>query len=86
MINFSDGYGGSENINLNKKALKKIIEKILEEDPYPESSSHAGLHPEHIKEIVNYLMFVDDNESIQISIDKELDGYHLALTIDRKNK
>jgi|TARA_B110000495_G_C22559169_1_gene337549 hypothetical protein len=86
MINFADGYGGDDYVNLNKKAIKKIIQKILEEDPYPESSSHGGLNPEHIRDIVDYLMYVDNYESIQISIDKELDGYHLALTIDRKNK
>ena len=54
----------------------------------PQSSSKMSkselLSPASLIEIIKYLMFTEDNDSIQVIIDKELDGYHLALTVDKK--
>ena len=87
MINFADGYGNSEDIlSINPKKLKKLIKSILNKDPYSEGSTHGGLSPTVIQEIINYLMYAENNQTIYLKIDKDIDEYHLNLTIGKKKK
>jgi hypothetical protein len=85
MISFSRGRSPSEEgVSISPKQLEALVKAIAGSDPYYAGSYHAGLPPDAITEIIKHLMFVDKNESVQIIIDKEVDGYHLALTIDKK--
>ena len=86
MISFADGSEGGHNIKLSKSQIKKLVDAVMETNPFGEGSRHGGLHPDHIKEIVNHIMFVENNSSVYIIVDKESDGFHLSLTIDRKEK
>ena len=58
----------------------------MKKNPYCTGSFHGGLGLTQIKEIINYLMFVEKNDTIRICIDKEYDQYHLSLTIESKYK
>ena len=57
----------------------------MTKNPYSIGSLHGGLGTSNIKEIINYLMYTENNDSIQITINKELDEYHLSITIDNKS-
>ena len=84
MICFKRGHTPEDDFELSDKHLEALVKAISGADPYYSGSHHGGLHPDAITEIIKHLMFVDKNESIQIIIDKEVDGYHLALTVDKK--
>jgi len=86
MISFAEGEGNwsSDKLKLTQAQIKKLISAIVNESDYKENSQYDGLNSKHIKEIIDYLMFVENNNSIYIIIDKEKDGYHLSLTIDQK--
>lgn len=84
MICFKKGYAPEDKLELSVKHLEALVKAIAGTDSYYPGSYHGGLHPDAITEIIKHLMFVDKNESVQIIIDKEADGYHLALTIDKK--
>jgi hypothetical protein len=56
----------------------------MTKNPYSVGSAHRALSLSNVKEIINYLMYTENNDSIQITIDKELDGYHLSLTVNKK--
>ena len=86
MISFAEGSEGGRDIELSSSQLKKLVDAVMKGDPFAEGSRHGGLHPDYIKEIVNHLMFVEENHSIYIIVDKEADGFHLSVTIDRKEK
>jgi len=86
MISFRKGYQPEEYFKLTKADIKKLADAIVGKDPLYEGSYHSGLNPIHITEIIKHLMYVEKNKSIQIIIDKELDGFHLAITIDKKDK
>ena len=86
MISFAEGEGNwsSDKLKLTQAQIKKLISAIVNESDYKENSQYGGLNSRHIKEIIDYLMFVENNNSIYIIIDKQKDGYHLSLTIDQK--
>jgi hypothetical protein len=84
MICFKKGHSPDKNLHLSAEKMESLVKAIIGADPYYAGSYHGGLHPDAITEIIKHLMFVDKNESVQIIIDKEVDGYHLALTVDKK--
>lgn len=84
MISFNEGYEPENYSKMPKSELESLIKALMGADPYYNGSYHGGLSPASLIEIIKYLMFTEDNDSIQVIIDKELDGYHLALTVDKK--
>ena len=86
MISFIEGDYSEGRAVMSMAKIKKLVSEVMENNPFAEGTLHGGLHADHIKEIVNHLMFVEGNSSIQIIIDKEVDGYHLSLTVDKKEK
>ena len=86
MIAFNEGHEPDSNLRITKGELESLVKALIGEDPYAIGSCHGGLSPTSLVEIIKYLMFTEENDSIQIIIDKEVDGYHLALTIDKKDK
>ena len=88
MINFADGFDPNKrNIEISKEQIAELVKAIMEnKNKYLLGSYHGGLGLEHIKEIINYLMYSDKNDCIELLIEKENDGYHLALTILDKYK
>ena len=90
MISFADGSESQSDDNkyleITKGAVKKLIQKLLAEDPYGEGSFHEKLSPTYIEEIITYLMYAENNDTIYLKIEKDLDEYHLNLTIGKKKK
>ena len=58
----------------------------MKKNLYGVNTTHGGLGLDQIKEIISYLMHVEDNSSVEITIDKSFDEYHLSLTINKKEK
>ena len=83
MIAFNKDYDPEREIPLSQTQLKKLIQSIIGTSPYAIGAHHGGLSPSQITQIISFLMYKEGHESIQIIIDKEVDGYHLALTIDK---
>jgi hypothetical protein len=83
MIAFNKDYDPDREIPLSQAQLKKLIKSIIGASPYTVGAHHGGLSPTQITQIISFLMYKEGHESIQIIIDKEIDGYHLALTIDK---
>ena len=85
MISLPEGTGGGRSDMISSpKGLEKLVKAILEDDPYAEASRHDGLSLSHLSEIITFLMYVENNKCLQVIIEKESDGYHLSLTIDKK--
>ena len=83
MINFSENYHeyGSQ------QELKDIINDMLDSlEEYSEGSTHGGLSPSNIQDILAVLLYQEDNQSVEIKISKDIDDYHLYLEILKKNK
>ena len=81
MINFSEGhheYGSQEE-------LKQMINKIIDElGPYSEGSTHGGLSPSSIQDIISYILYQENNSSVTFKINKDIDDYHLSLEVINK--
>ena len=84
MINFAEGWGNSY-LRMNKSEIKELIEELMSNNPYSVGSFHGGLSLINVKELINYLMYTENNDSIQITIDKESNKYHLSIMIDSKS-
>ena len=83
MIAFNKDYDPEREIPLSPAQLKKLIKAIVGASPYGIGTQHGGLSPAQITQIISFLMYKENHDSIQIIVDKELDGYHLSLTIDK---
>jgi len=83
MIAFNKDYDPDREIPLSQDQLKKLIQSIIGSSPYSIGSQHGGLSPTQLTQIISFLMYKEGHESIQVIIDKEIDGYHLSLTIDK---
>jgi len=82
---FPDDYDALEDSDINK--LKKVLKDIVAHGTaFGEGSSHGGLSPVQIQKIISYLMYARNSSSILISIEKEIDEYHLNLTIESIEK
>ena len=83
MIAFREGQSPDEDHSISKDQLKKIIKAVLAKKSGISSthSHHSGLSPTQIEMIISHLMYTKGADSINITINKESDGYHLGLTI-----
>ena len=83
MIAFRDGYSPDDEFSIPKEKLKKIIKSaLLKKASSPSVSSYYGnLSPTQIEAIISHLMYTKGADSINLTINKEQDGYHLGLTI-----
>ena len=83
MINFSEDcheYG-------SQKELKDLINEVIESlGKYSEGSTHGGLSPTMIQDIISILLYQEDNSSVSVKISKDIDEYHLYLEILNKEK
>ena len=85
MIAFEDS--DESNIpHIDRDKYIELLTTILGEDPFPIGSYHGALSADFISEIISYIMFAQGNNSLNLIIEKEADGYHIGITIDRKNK
>ena len=83
MIAFNKNHDPDGEMPLSKSELKKLIQSIMGASAYDIGTRHVGLSPTQITQVISFLMYKENHDSIQIIIDKELDGYHLSLTIDK---
>lgn len=83
MIAFNKDYDPDREIPFSQAQLKKLIKSIIGTSPYAIGTHHEGLSPAQITQIISFLIYKEGHDSIQVIIDKELDGYHLSLTIDK---
>lgn len=83
MIAFNKDHDPDREIPLSKSELKKLIQSIIGASAYGIGTQHVGLSPIQITQVISFLMYKENHDSIHIIIDKELDGYHLSLTIDK---
>lgn len=84
MIAFNKGY---ELSSFTSGDLKEILAKILaNKGKFNKGTTFGGLHPDQIQDIIAFLMFQESNRSVQFTVSLEDDGYHLTLTIDKKQK
>ncbi len=83
MIAFREGQSPDEEYSISKDQLKKIIKAVLAKKSGVSSthSHHSGLSPTQIEMIISHLMYTKGADSINLTINKEEDGYHLGLTI-----
>ncbi len=84
MIAFRDGHEpeGDKYLQLSKDQIKKLVEKVMEAgSQFVEGSYHGGLSPTQIEAIISHILYTQDNSSLTITIDKEVDGYHLGLKV-----
>ena len=83
MIAFREGQSPEEEYSIPKEKLKEIIKSaLLKKASSPSVSSYYGnLSPTQIEMIISHLMYTKAAESINITINKEDDGYHLGMTI-----
>jgi len=85
MIAFKDG----DEFNIPHVERDKYIElltTILGSDPFSIGSYHGALSSDFISEIINYIMIAQGYNSLNLTIEKEADGYHLGITIEGKGK
>jgi hypothetical protein len=69
----------------DQSELKQIVNDIIDlMGDYPKGSVHGGLSPVAIEKIIAYLMYSENNQSIDLNITKAEDEYHLNLTIKNK--
>tara|TARA_R110002167_G_scaffold38405_2_gene119596 strand:+ start:175 stop:444 length:270 start_codon:yes stop_codon:yes gene_type:complete len=86
MINFAEGWSPeNEYLQMSKSEIKELIKELINSNPYSVGSFHGDLSLTNVKEIINYLMYTQNNDSIQITIDKESNKYHLSIMIDSKS-
>tara|TARA_R100000008_G_C3525857_1_gene136532 strand:- start:67 stop:315 length:249 start_codon:yes stop_codon:yes gene_type:complete len=81
-------------ISLNKEfeeenilsGYKKLLEAIFDADPYKVGNSYSGLNAEHITEIIKHILYAEKCNKVDFSVSLDDDGYHLTVTIDKKEK
>lgn len=86
MIAFREGHDPNDPYNIPAENLEKLIKALLSNDSFYEGSFHEGLSPTQIEQIISYLMYTKEHECVHLIINKEADGYHLNLTIDKTQK
>ena len=81
MIKINEDYSEYKDQSELKQILNDIIDLMGD---YPKGSVHGGLSPVAIEKIIAYLMYSENNQSIDLNITKAEDEYHLNLTIKNK--
>jgi hypothetical protein len=85
MIAFNKGWSPS---SFTSEDLKEILTDILSNKHKLHGSGVkcGGLSPAQIQDIIAYLIYQEENSSIQFTVSVEEDNYHLSLSIDKKEK
>lgn len=81
MISFADGHGSEDEVDL--EALKQLLKNIADDGLYTAASKKEDLYPADISKIISYLMYVQNNQRVELTVEKELDD-SLSLIIERK--
>ena len=89
VIAFRKGFAPDDEHGISKSQLQKLIKALLAKETYmPVHSYYESLSPAQIEMIISNLMYTKGASEINLTINKEKDGYHLGLTIhsvDDKN-
>ena len=82
MIAFRKGFAPDDEHSISKAHLKKLVKAFLPKGNASFIHSyHGGLSLAQIEMIISHLMYTKGSDSINITIEKESDGYHLGLTV-----
>ena len=83
MISFNSD---SEPPPSSQEELKNLINETMEKFvAYATGSTHGGLSPTNIQDIIAFIMYSEDCRYLNITIGKAEDDYHLNLSINEKN-
>ena len=70
----------------SQEELKNLIDETIEKfGAYAEGSTHGGLSPTNIQDIIAFIMYSEDCSNVNITISKAEDDYHLNLSINEKH-
>ena len=70
----------------SQEELKNLINETMKKlGAYSTGSTHGGLSPSNIQDIIAFLMYSEDCSNVNITISKSEDDYHLNLSINEKN-
>lgn len=70
----------------SQEELKELINETLEKlGKYSEGSTHGGLSPTALQDIIAFIMYSEDCSNVNITISKAEDDYHLNLSINKKD-
>ena len=70
----------------SQEELKSLINETMEKfGAYSTGSTHGGLSPSSIQDIIAFIMYTEDCRYLNITIGKSQDDYHLNLSINEKN-
>lgn len=86
MISFSDGNSPNDPPDFPKDKYLELIKAIFQTDPFYTGSYHGSLSPQQVGEILANIMYAQNYQSLDLTLEKEADGYHLGLTINKKDK
>ena len=65
---------------------KKLLKAILTDNPYQEGTSSGGLEVNNIGDIIQYLLYAEKCKSVNFTVSVGDDGYHLNMSINKKEK
>jgi len=70
----------------SQEELKNLINETMEKfGVYSVGSTHGGLSPTSIQDIISFIMYSEDCSNLNITISKAEDDYHLNLSINKKD-
>ena len=82
VIAFRKGFAPDDDYSISKSQLKKLVKALLTKKSTASTHSyHGGLSPSQIEMIISHLMYTKGADAINLTINKEEDGYHLGLTV-----
>ena len=86
MISFNKDYEPEKGQYFSTDKIKELMDAVLGTDPFYGGSYHDSLQPAFIAEIISFIMYQQNHKSLHLIVNKETDGYHLSVTIDKKEK
>ena len=86
MIAFKKGHSPDGFENVPQEKYMELLKAVLKQDPFYAGSYHQGLSPQQLGEMLGHIMYVQKYKTVHFILDKEDNGYHLGLTIDKKEK
>ena len=70
----------------NQEDLKNLVNQTIEKfGAYSTGSTHGGLSPTNIQDIIAFIMYSEDCRYLNITIGKSEDDYHLNLSVNEKH-
>ena len=83
MISFNSD---NESPPSSQEELQNLINETMEKlGTYSTGSTHGGLSPTNIQDIIAFIMYSENCANLNITISKAEDDYHLNLSINEKN-